>query len=1704
MFRGSFFGQSINVLVDTGATTSFISKSFVDQHQVPVSTLPDADVLNVRLGNNSLEKVDKFTQGELFLGDNVAFSIKPHVMRLPVDCHVIAGLDFIEAYDAWLHPKSRQMNVMVEGKQHVIAHMRVDTDMHGFMHLRDEGSLQTYGAYKTANLDWDVQSCSKKQMRNYLKTFDRGNLSYSCVETFEEKAAALHCSHLASGPSEDAPEGLLNSGRLGCDFQDLPGTTGKPGVYSRGNSGSKSECDSESIEQDVFRVIVQFHPDGKFTVCSDESEITAEPTEIDTDTLAYVADTACTCASIFSDSSASKEPFKNMYINVQDTATATSAPTDHSRGDDSPGKLPMSASIEKLPSNHPQRKFLNLAEVQGQKHAGWADDPGTFMQHVFSMSQEPDEALIGVYPINEKLIDASEECYLEWVNRVLRHEFGHFTCLEEIKRWQPLESDPLLKLNLKEGKVPVPMKYRIPVHMLPQLKEFVRDMLEKNFIIPNPGSTHSAPMLVLKKPPNHDGTSRGFRLVTDFRNLNQCLDAPQFWMPEVSSTQEKLRGAKYLTTLDMKNGYWNSGVHKDSVDLLSFSTPWGTFSYQVVPQGLISSAAWFQHWTEQKLRKHGVLLEHAPFDPGDESDIEEDEPDEPVDANNNCMSHFSDENCAMLAASKLSEYASETVSLAKADSAERKLENANDPHQLKRSQGYVACYCDDLIIVSKSAEEHKKHILDLFQILSDERIYLQPTKSKIFCKYVRYLGMVVGNDCLLEDPAKIRAIVEMPAPRNSQTEVRGFLGMASFWRRFIADFAGVVQPMNALLKKGCNVKTTWSEIHDKAVFDIKKALISYPVLRHYDPNRPVWVITDASDYAIGGVLAQKDDDGVLYAVAYVSRALHHAELNYSVQEKECLGIVFAVQKFRHYLLCNRFTIRCQTDHSSLVFLSRPSESSGRIARWSMIMAEYSYSVEHIPGVDNHVPDQLSRLIKRPDNDWFPLDCDMDTDTNYPFMMCYPAVLHCLQTAVAKGPILNTLEDRAWAPIEHKLNCATGYPNVNVIGATPLQYNLETNCYEQVQRPDTHLTYAAPNYRLEAGLLKFSAKDYLECSEFSIVYGMLTKMASYQAKLFAILRSSKGTNVRSTDEEFFSHDASTRHSDVTDSDLFSDMVAQQVLDAGTDSGVPKIPGEIGDQDFDAKKVRAAVRTAGKNLVPTDPDFWTREETSTVSLYNVCFLERGYLYRVLDGKELLCIPNIKRKGESVRYQIYEQFHDDPLAGHRGIVPTYTAMRRRVYWKNMDQDIGKYVKSCTCCQMNKKNRRAPQGKRAAMQIPRQIAESYNIDFLTDLPPATEQKFDMAMIVVDRFSQRVFVIPTWKIATGPMCAEQFHDEITCRNVRGVPRELISDRDVRFISTSVKKKTFWEAFQRRMGTCTRFTSARNQAANGSAERAIAVIEEILMCYLNYEQTNWVGILPHLIFAINNSPSRALHGVTPIFCELGFHPKMPMDLQSALDRPTVDTDDKSVEDRVQRLTDLRAKLRDSIVAARDDVAQRANSKRRKIDKELLVDGAKCWLSLEGINLPEFNLRASPKLSPLWFGPYQVLRRPSENSFTLDLPLDIKIHNTFHVSKLKPFYEGDFKNFSKARQLPAQYAQDPEYEISRIVDNKFQFGMQFYLVAYKGYSEVNDTEWFRRDNLMVGAKKLILEYERKLGIDCKGNDIVSGNPPTKRVRRKKKK
>ena len=595
-------GHSVNVLIDSGATTSFVNSTWCEQHSIELETLAAKDVLNVRLGNNALEKVTRFMEGEVFLGNNIAYKIRPHAMRLPVDCHIVAGLDFMDEYDCWLHPPSRTVKTVVDGVPHVIASMRAGLDENGFMQLTSAESLETFGAYKTSNSDWDVQSCSQKQFQSYLRAFSNGNLSYSVVTTQEERLATANCAHLASDASSEAVNAdsmdsdPVDSASHGCESD--PGVTGKPGISSE-DKRTVDDSGIVTVDEEVFKVIVQFHPDGTHSVLSGEDEEIMEADMNDTADLCYSADTECKCASIFPDTSASRPKARNMMINTQGASTRSTT-SDPLRTDNSVNDLPVDTLIEPLVSSHPRRSELRLSSVQ-RKMRRWCDDPETYLQHVFSMSQEH-EALVGKYPINEADIDVTEAAFADWCNSALHHEFGHFTCLERIKRWEALESDPLLKIHLKEGMHPTPMKYRIPVHMLPQLKEFVTDMLEKNFIVPNPGSTFSSPMLVLAKPRNADGTSRGFRLVTDFRSLNKCIDAPQFWQQDIGLAQEKLRGAKYLSTLDMRDGYWNAGVDKASQDLLSFATPWGTFSYQVLPRGLVSSAQWFQNWTELSIK----------------------------------------------------------------------------------------------------------------------------------------------------------------------------------------------------------------------------------------------------------------------------------------------------------------------------------------------------------------------------------------------------------------------------------------------------------------------------------------------------------------------------------------------------------------------------------------------------------------------------------------------------------------------------------------------------------------------------------------------------------------------------------------------------------------------------------------------------------------------------------------------------------------------------------------------------------------------------------------------------------------------------------------------------------------------------------------------------------------------------------------------
>ena len=220
-----------------------------------------------------------------------------------------------------------------------------------------------------------------------------------------------------------------------------------------------------------------------------------------------------------------------------------------------------------------------------------------------------------------------------------------------------------------------------------------------------------------------------------------------------------------------------------------------------------------------------------------------------------------------------------------------------------------------------------------------------------------YLGHVVGNGEVRPEESKCRAVETFPLPVTKK-QVRAFLGLTGYYRKFIPDYATVAAPLTDLTRKNAPNQVNWSESCDVAFRKLKKSLCSCPVIKSPDFDRPFILQTDASDRGIGAVLSQTDEAGDEHPIAFYSRKLLPREEKYATVEKECLAIKLSVQAFRVYLLGKPFVI--QTDHRSLQWLDRLKDSNARLTRWSLILQQYQFSVQHRSGRANGNADALSR------------------------------------------------------------------------------------------------------------------------------------------------------------------------------------------------------------------------------------------------------------------------------------------------------------------------------------------------------------------------------------------------------------------------------------------------------------------------------------------------------------------------------------------------------------------------------------------------------------------------------------------------------------------------------------------------------------------------------------------------------------------------
>ena len=222
---------------------------------------------------------------------------------------------------------------------------------------------------------------------------------------------------------------------------------------------------------------------------------------------------------------------------------------------------------------------------------------------------------------------------------------------------------------------------------------------------------------------------------------------------------------------------------------------------------------------------------------------------------------------------------------------------------------------------------------------------------------MEYLGHVIGGGVILPNPKKLKAVLHYKCPE-TKTEVKSFLGLTGYYRKFVPQYASISTPLCNLLKKGKRERVEWSPECEQAFQTLKKKLGEPPVLIVPDFSKPFVVRTDASNVGIGAVLTQQGPDGQEHPVAFASRKLKPREQNYSVVEKECLAIVWALQFFYPYLYGQHFVV--ETDHQPLTWLQRMKNQNPRLACWALTLQPYKFDVCHRAGAQHKNADGLSR------------------------------------------------------------------------------------------------------------------------------------------------------------------------------------------------------------------------------------------------------------------------------------------------------------------------------------------------------------------------------------------------------------------------------------------------------------------------------------------------------------------------------------------------------------------------------------------------------------------------------------------------------------------------------------------------------------------------------------------------------------------------
>lgn len=276
-------------------------------------------------------------------------------------------------------------------------------------------------------------------------------------------------------------------------------------------------------------------------------------------------------------------------------------------------------------------------------------------------------------------------------------------------------------------------------------------------------------------------------------------------------------------------------------------------------------------------------------------------------------------------------------------------------------EGWLLIYMDDLLITGETLEELRENTKSVLEILEKNDLFCNLDKCTFEVEEVDYLGMVISHNKIGMEPTKVKGIRDWPTPQNVK-QVRSFLGFGNFYRRFIGHFAETSRPLIELTRK--KAEWVWTEECQEAFDTLKEKFLSAPVLLMPDSKKPFIVESDASKCATGAVIRQKGDDGEWHPCGYISQSFDATQRNYEIYDRELLGIIRALETWRHYLMGSPFPTIILSDHKNLTYFKTARKLNRRQARWSLYLSEFDLRLVHQPGSKMIQSDALSR---RPDH-----------------------------------------------------------------------------------------------------------------------------------------------------------------------------------------------------------------------------------------------------------------------------------------------------------------------------------------------------------------------------------------------------------------------------------------------------------------------------------------------------------------------------------------------------------------------------------------------------------------------------------------------------------------------------------------------------------------------------------------------------------------